>query len=349
LAQDRNVVDLLTRACERGDWLSCGFPIAFDEAEARAACNGGRHDACMTVAGMSAMSQSGTMQEERWRLITEACGAGLIDACYAMAATGLDDDDDGDRVARAQLDAACKAGEADACAAVDRPLPDRALCDAGDYQACARLGAGGDASALALACEFRVPDACERIALDAVDSDPPDPRAAEHVARACKLGSETACAYDNRPAEIATGCVAYLPKVIDVARRRKIPILSGTDSGGRRWTAPSGPLLLLAKSGDIPWATYDDVARRLDIPVVVSIQGDSTVAPPVLDRAAAIILAPAFSSEPVMTPGPNALFAKIATSDMLIDEHMVVRAVLPRGPRVPATYARCIRALMTRP
>ena len=345
VAQGLDVIALLTLACERGDWLACGLPIPFDPDDARAACARGRHDACLAVAGLSAWSQSGTAQEERRRYFLEACRAGILEGCHYLSGPGAGSEEESQFV-RAKLTTACRRGDADACAAIDTPLPDRALCDAGDYQACGRLGAAGDAAALELACQYQVRDACERIALAAIDADPPDPRAAEHVARACRLGSGTACSYD-RPDQIATGCVTYQPRAIAAGRRRKAAPLRGTDAAGQAWQAPAGPILLLAELDDIPWANYDEVARRLDIPVVVSLQND--VRRPPLQRATAVTLDPSFRDEPLMTPGPDELFSRVANVSAVFDRDNVIRAFLVTGPRVPATYARCIRHLLERP
>jgi len=339
---DRGGERLLSIACKRGDWLACVGPISFDEDTAEAACRAGKHEACLALANLEAGSDSGAQQDERWGYIEAACRAGVLEGCHALAQVGLDSDDTGAAIATARLTEACRRGDADACDSVGKPIAARELCDAGDYRACAAID---DSGTLALACDNNVLESCEHLALRAVDAEPADPHAVEYLARACRLGSIKACEY-NRPAEIATGCVAYHAYIIAPEHRRKVPHLHGVDATGRPWTAPTGPLLVLANTGLVLPTAYDEVARHVDIPVVVAADPRTSADPPPLERATPVRLDASFTDEPVVTGAHDLSVYRVARANSIIDRDDVVRAVLWGGPTVPATFARCVRHLL---
>ncbi|MEZ4402304.1 MAG: hypothetical protein R3B06_19925 [Kofleriaceae bacterium] len=344
------VIPILTAACERGDWLACGVPSDFDEDHARAACEGREPAACVALADHHGWSDSGTIEEERHEWLARACRGGVLEGCLALVESG--GERTADRTFAAdRVTAACGRGHVDACAAAGRPISPRALCDAGDYGACAEAGGAGDGAALESACAAKVLEACEHIAVRAIDADPPDPRTVEYLARACHLGSDVACRL-QRPDEISTGCVTYQPTVFAPATRRPLPHLHGMTLDGRPWTATAGTVAVLAEHEPTrPWSTYNDIARRLGRPVYVVVAPEELedLLPPA-GPAVAIVLAEEFAEEPIVAPPHPFAGVSVGKGIQLLDEHGAVLAVFSTGFEVvPATFARCVTSILDRP
>lgn len=330
----------LSTACERGDWLACGGLVGFDEDKAREACSAGSMEACLAVANLSGVSQSGAAQDERWGYIEAACRADVIDACIAIAQTGLDEGDALDDLARERLTVACRRGDVDACAAIGTPQPPRELCDAGDFAACV---AAGDAAALRVACDNRQVDACEILAFRALETEPPPPGAAELFVRACRFGSVRACDYD-RPGQVETGCGdAFTVFVIAPDHRRKIPHLRGRATDGAPWTAPHRPVLVLSDTGGVPSTAYDEVAAHVGVPVFVSTEPDGAADRPTHGRAIRVVIDATVATEHAAT-GPHPVAGhEIGSTNALVDSNDVVRAVFWGVPKAPVSFARCVR------
>lgn len=127
---------LLRHACERGDWLACGVYTPFDEAKARAACDGSEPEACVALASLRVFSQSGEVEFERLEFLARACERSVLEGCFQLVEWL------GDQAAAEAPDAVeriraeCKRGDVDACAAAGTPIPPRELCAAGDLEAC---------------------------------------------------------------------------------------------------------------------------------------------------------------------------------------------------------------------
>lgn len=330
----------LSAACERGDWLACGGLVGFDEDKARAACAGGSMEACLAVAALSGFSQSGAAQDERWAYIEAACRADVLEGCFAIARTGLDDSDALADVARKRLTGACGRGDVDACEAVGTPIDPRALCDAGDFAACA---GAGDPAALKTACDNRQVDACEVLAFRALETEPPPPGAAELFERACRFGSAPACDYD-RPGQVETGCGdAFSVFVIAPDHRRTLPRLHGHDAEGRPWTAPSERLLITGDLDEVPDGGYDELARRAGLPVFVSTQRARLAAARRLERAVRVVIATAIAQEHVASGRHTVAGHEIGRTTAIVDPDGTVRAVFWGIPKAPVSFARCVR------
>lgn len=340
---DPSVAPLLTAACERGDWLSCGGPIGFDEDRARAACSAGTMEACLVVANLSAGSESGAAQEERWAYIEAACRADVLEGCFAIARTGLDDGDALDDVARERLTVACGRGDVDACEAVGTPIAPRALCDAGDFAACAAVG---DPATLKIACDNLQVDACEVLAFRALETEPPGPGAAELFTRACRLGSSPACDY-RRPEQVETGCGdAFSVFVIGPDDRQRVSRLHGLDAEGRPWTAPAERLLVTADSDNAPDGAYDEIARRAGMPVFVSTRSERLPGAPRLERAVRVVIDPSVAREHVASGRHRVGSHEIARTTAIVDPDGTVRAVFWGIPKAPVSFARCVRHIV---
>ena len=87
-------------------------------------------------------------QRERRRLRLQACRAGIVDGCVEIVRARHAESPDIEDAER-QLQIACDAHDAEACAAAPTrtPVPLAELCTASDYAACAQLGCQGDATA----------------------------------------------------------------------------------------------------------------------------------------------------------------------------------------------------------
>lgn len=356
---DRRFGALLTTACERGDWPACGGPVRFDEAKARAACTARSQEACLAVAKHLAWSQSGTAQDERWGYIDAACRAGVLEGCHALAAVGLEPGAEGASIATEKLAAACRRGDVDACKDVGTPIEPRELCAAVDYGACAVVGAAGDDAALERACDDgAVLTACEQIAFRARDADPPDPRALQHLERACRLGSEVACR-QSRATDLSTGCAAYDPLRIPSARRRPIPIIRGVDAAGSPWEWKSGTaLVVVTKQPATTWDTYAEIADRLrgSVAMAVLIHHMKDMAPA---GVLAVRLDAAAGGEPVATTATGAPLdvMDVRTTTKIGDPR--IKIMDPQGRTLAilngtvelnaATFVRCVRSLMAEP
>lgn len=340
VAVDQSVAPLLTAACERGDWLACGGPIGFDEGKARTACSAGSAEACLAVASLSGYSESGSAQEERWAYIEAACRADVLEGCIAIARTGLDDGDALDDLARERLTSACGRGDVDACEAVGTPLDPRALCAAGDFAACA---AAGDPATLKTACDNQQVDACEVLALRALEMEPPGPGAADLVKRACRLGSAAACDYDQ-PGQVETGCGdAFSVFVIDPDHRRQVARLHGSDANDHPWTAPAERLLITVDNDNVPDRGYDEIAKRAGLPVFVSTTIERMTAARRLERAVLVVIAPSVAREHVASGRHRVADHEIARTTAIVDPDGTVRAVFWGVPKAPVSFARCVR------
>jgi len=337
------VLPLLTTACQRGDWLACGGMIPFDEPHAQAACDRGDHAACLAITTLWAWSQSGTLDAQRRDYEEAACRAGLLEGCLAIAASGLDGGAPGDEVARERLGAACRGGDADACAAIETPIPPRELCDAGDFAACIVVD---DEAALTIACDNQLAEACERLGLRGLEQEPPDPRVAERLERACRLGASTACEYAQRPRDLANGCVGFLTYVIAPDHRRALSRLRGVDAAHQPWTAPAARILVLVDHDAVPPAAYDEVARHVDVPVFVATAPDDEAPRGALTRAVRVVIDAALADEPVVTGRHDVSGHRIAHTNAIVDGDGVVRAVFWGLPKMPVSFARCVRHVL---
>lgn len=335
---------LLAAACEHGDWLACGGPIPFDEAKARAACADGNHEACLAVDSLTAWNQSGTLDDERRRHVDAACRANVLEGCYAIPQSDPDTVDDRAALALQRLSAACRRGDVDACAAIGSPLPPRDLCDAGDFASCVAVD---DPSALIVACDNQVAQACERLGLRGLEQEPPDPRAAEYLERACQFGASKACEYEWKPGELETGCAGFRTYIIAPDNRRAVPRLHGTDASGRPWIAPPERILLLVEKDSLPAPVYDEIASRIDVPVFVSIEAENAVARPPLQRATWIVVDPTIAGDHVVMGTHDLSAHRISRTNALIDPDGVVRAAFWGVPNSPVSFARCVRHVLT--
>lgn len=138
----------------------------------RHSCEAGDVDACELVLGEFDISGSSGREARRRKAAAIACAKDSIAGCaylvndlgecaYVPGATRCRDkqlaqwkkDDHSENLgAFGKLDAACSAGDTDACAAIPgREVPRKDLCAARDYNACAELGCLGDKSAAAIA------------------------------------------------------------------------------------------------------------------------------------------------------------------------------------------------------
>lgn len=336
VSRDRDLVDLAVRACRRGAWLLCGEPIAsLDVPAAERACERGQPEACLAVANGPGRSEGDLIE-----LVERACDGGVLTACLQIVQTASAHDAAAAERARRHASTQCDRGDVDACIAVGRPIDPRVRCDAGDYAACAT--AAGDDVALTVACDHGVLAGCELLAFGARDADPPDPHASEKMARACKLGSSGACRH-NRPADLATGCVAYQPTVFVAAERARVPRLSGIGPGGQPWRAEVGkPYVLIAQQRDVPWARFDDVARRLTETASVYVMvPDAAVVP--ADAAAR-----GFVPDRALFTASVTRTVRVADRSIkVVDGDGAVRAILSTEfPIVPATFARCVAHLL---
>jgi hypothetical protein len=117
-------------------------------------CDAAHPSECQAAMLGSALDFSGgsTAQARRLDLEERLCSAGIVAGCVELRhAAGASTEAVAD--AGRRLQAACDAGDADACAAApDRAeFPLKQLCAASDYEACGALGCRGDAEAAALA------------------------------------------------------------------------------------------------------------------------------------------------------------------------------------------------------
>lgn len=141
-------------------------------------CDAAHPSECQAAMFGSALSFSDgtTAEARRLERNEQLCGAGIVSGCVELqrashaSAEAIAD-------AKRRLQAACDAGDADACEeAPDRTgVPLKELCAASDYEACGALGCRGDAQAAALATSHGVLQTeCDRLGR---------PRRAESAAR----------------------------------------------------------------------------------------------------------------------------------------------------------------------
>jgi hypothetical protein len=349
---------VLQRACDHGDWQACAFrAVDFDRAKARAACDAGTPAACVAAVSADAFSQSGTVEDEDRQRLERACRADFVEACIDLTGPG--------RQALApdlaeHLRRACKAGDADACAAAGTPISPAELCRAHDYEACAVAGKT-DPAALERACDAGVPSACTDLAVRARDADPPDPTVVARFQRACRLGGvisgHDAC-LENKPGDLAIGCGAYMPARIPAAHRTHLPPLHGTDPSGAGWSATTKPfVLLLARASDpaqrVSPAAYGDLARRLAPDVATYVYARRGEDPAAYAPAAAVVLDLSLADQRIATgPATQPLMDGTLGHDVsiVVDGSGVPRAVLRfEDGLVPATLASCVRGLLAEP
>jgi hypothetical protein len=141
-------------------------------------CDAAHPSECQAAMFGSALSFSDGTAAQARRLEREEqlCGAGIVSGCVELQRMSLAS---AEAIANAKrrLQAACDAGDADAC----EEAPDRTgvalkeLCAASDYEACGAVGCRGDAQAAALATSHGVLQTeCDRLGR---------PRRAESAAR----------------------------------------------------------------------------------------------------------------------------------------------------------------------
>jgi len=346
-----DVMKLLTLACQGGDWLSCGSYVQFDEAAALTACESDQPAACLAINSTHFMSQSGTVESEDAERRERACRRGILEACMEIVTyAGHADEAPLDEAAEA-VTAACDRGDADACAVLGKPIDPAELCRANDFEACAIAGAS-DPGALAKACDHDVLEACESLAFAARDADPPDPRVVEYFEHACKLGSSEACR-QNKPKDLEIGCGAYLPARVPGASRRSLPRLSGT-VGGSAWSAAKDqPFLVLKyepqkRSPDVYARLAQALGNDVAVYVLVGTSADATEFAPAL----AVVLDPALAEEPLTTETSvmSQLTRRLRVGAAVADATGVPRALFAtEWGIVPATMARCARAILAEP
>jgi TPR repeat protein len=348
-----DVWKLLTLACQGGDWLSCGAYIPFDEAAALAACESDQPAACLAINSMHFMSQSGTLEQEDAERRRRACRGGVLEACLEIVTYAGYADEAPPEEAAAAVTAACDQGDADACAALGKPIDPAELCRANDYEACAIAGAS-DPGPLAKACDHDVLEACESLAFAARDADPPDPRVVEYFDRACKLKSDEACR-QNKPQDLEIGCGAYLPARVPGASRRSLPRLTGT-VGGSAWSAPEDqPFLVFTYDTRNNGAdVYPRLAQALgdDVAVYVLVYADADTDATELAPAIAVVLDPALADERLTTETGvmSRLSRPLRAGAAVVDATGVPRALFStEWGIVPATMARCTRAILAEP
>lgn len=158
---DRDVQAALTLAlamCERDDLFGCLLEGESTHAsEALGAklerllaepCDAQHRARCEVARDpYSGFSQSGTVEYENHQYDLAGCRLGVIEACARLRYAT----DDAHAEAVKVLTPVCARGDAEACEALDRPLPARERCAAHDYAACLALGCAGDGDAAAAA------------------------------------------------------------------------------------------------------------------------------------------------------------------------------------------------------
>lgn len=342
---DVDVMGLFVAACQHGDWLACANTDTFDRSRAEAACRGSKKEACVTLAATTTGDGS-SAEHTRRQYLEAACGQGVLTACIR---TLMLEGRDGSVVARAAVASACQRGDADACNAIGEPVAAHDLCAAHDYQACAMVGLEGDESALVRACEARVPIACEHIAIRARDADPADATAPEKLAFACKSGSEVACRYNSRVADVANGCAAYQPLRIPPRNRIVLPRLVGTRNGADWIDTNSQPRLLFGGGFS---GSADELAilteRLPGVRLIIQASGGTTAA-----GVEVVQLAPGLQDTSLVPPrDPSAVrLGTLGDGNIkVVDSEGKVRAVLSEESGiVPATLARCVHTLLNDP
>lgn len=339
---DMTVLQLLTKACHAGDWLSCIPVVGLDTDRARAACDAGSAVACLALADQRIAPNFNGNNAAEAADRARACRADLLDACIEMVGpSGIDLASVSPDVQRRVVDA-CQQGDADACAALGQPLAADLLCRAHDFKACSMTGNAAD---LETACTHGVDDACGKIALAARDADPPDPHVVEMFARACRHGPAIVDRINvcdmNRPVDLAIGCAAYSPIRIPRDQRTALP----TGLGG------SGRAFAFVGHGGIPPDVLTEVARRLapDIAVYVQAVGAPLPSAPATAVTLDAALATASIATRMSPVDPRALpFGQ--SNFVVVDAMGIPRAILAGGYGfVPATLARCIRGLVAEP
>jgi hypothetical protein len=340
---------LLTTACEHGDWLACVPPIVpLDSDKASAACEAGNPAACLAVTWTDAFNQSGTVEDEDDDRLVRACIGAVLEACEELVTRAQTSPSD---AARARVQHACDDGDADACAALGHPLANAELCRANDFRACAETD---DPAALDKACSQRIASACEKLAIAARDTDPPDPQVAAKYARACALGA--AVCTRNWKQDVPIGCDAYHPTRVPANRRVHLPALTGTDAHGAPWTAAAGrPFLMLGLQRGVTPDRYADVARRLAPGVAVYVIAPAGTDAAPFAPAQLVTLDDASGAAPVAAAGPpdpgSSLDLRVGDAwPTVVDASFTPRAVLSLGSGiVPATLARCTKGLLAEP
>jgi AcrR family transcriptional regulator len=240
--------------------------------------------------------------------------------------------------ARAAVEGACQHGDADACAALGRPIAPQALCRAHDYKACTETGSAAD---LELACDHGSYDACNQIALAARDADPPDPHVVEKFARACKDAPHNLCDL-NRPEDLVIGCAAYLPQRIPPDQRVALPAVPG----------PKGRPFVFLGRGAIPDDVLGAMAQRLAPAIAVYVQDHGEPQPPP-PPATAVHIDAALAAAPISKLTSRADLRSVPfgqTNFVVVDGTGTPRAILSWGfGLIPATLARCVSGLLAEP
>jgi hypothetical protein len=349
-------VGWLVRGCQRGDWLSCvSTLVPYDFEKADAACEKGNPAACVAAMRGAITTQSGTVEFQDHERLERACDGALTEACILILATPRSESQSVRPEVVRRVESACRLGDADACDALKQPIAPSELCRANDFQACAAAGLAGDAVALERACVHGIPKACGQLAIEARDSDPPDPRVAMRFARACEVGAEDVCR-QNRPVDLAIGCAGYQVARVPVARRLRLPPIHGTDARGKPWSAaPNRSYFIVGARAATPPAQLSEVGRRI-APSAVYVVNQTEMQPELFAPAIPVTLDPNFAASVIATaaspPEPgDPLAAQIGRGlPTIVDGTGTPRAVLSvEFGVVPATLARCVQGLLAEP
>lgn len=327
----------MRQACSGGDLIACAHEYRLDPEKADAACERGNAEACYAYYLMPS-SDPNRDRSLALQLTARdiACKAGVLEAC--ASSFSLDDD-----VAVARLRPACRAGDADACKTLERPIDEAVLCAAFDYQACATRGFRGDTAALETACDANIAEACEGVAVLARDADVPPPNVLALMERACRAGAKRACG--QRADELASGCAAYGVRIIQPGDRRAPLPLSGTDIMGAPWSATAGPLLTIPY-GLLSSEDLDAIAARSSFAVVGLRRASDRPFEPALARATSLVVDESTATAKVAASGSSDYLSLIGAW-LLLDEALVpVAAIFPNAGRSPpnfspASLARC--------
>ncbi|MFT3696179.1 MAG: hypothetical protein QM831_23775 [Kofleriaceae bacterium] len=147
IADGQVALSLASTTCAKGDKLGCMIEVLVgvetigklgDPAATRSACidKADKHS-CELALAFGAFATGNAQDTAVAQLEASACKAGVLDACDSQvkqlgsgAPKALVD----------QVTAACADGDADACAALGKPIADAELCSRHDFAACERSG-----------------------------------------------------------------------------------------------------------------------------------------------------------------------------------------------------------------